>query len=203
MKSYYRALILTINFNVLTVIPPNPNRHPESCGPAICSVTPMKEFNLTHLSALVVEKHHPMRAMLREILRELGITKIYDAADPKTGFEKFNNESPDLVLIDWAPNFDGLGLLNKIRTDPESLNPFVPVIMVTAHSEADRVIEARDAGMTEYLTKPVSAKRLYQRISSIVDSERPFVRISEFFGPDRRRKKTAPKGEDRRGAETG
>jgi len=110
----------------------------------------------------------------------------------------FNSEGPDLVLIDWAPNFDGIGLLNKIRTDPESLNPFVPVIMVTAHSEATRVIEARDAGMTEYLTKPVSAKRLYQRISAIVETERPFVRISEFFGPDRRRKKAEPKGQDRR-----
>ena len=144
-----------------------------------------------------------MRAMLREILRELGVNNICDAADPETGFELFNNEGPDLVLIDWAPNFDGLGLLNKIRTDPESLNPFVPVIMVTAHSEASRVIQARDAGMTEYLTKPISAKRLYQRITAIVESERPFVRISEFFGPDRRRKNASPKGEDRRGASAG
>jgi DNA-binding response OmpR family regulator len=158
----------------------------------------MKNFNLTHLSALLVEKHHPMRAMLREILRELRIRNIYDVSNTKSGFEVFNSEGPDLVLIDWAPNFDGIGLLNKIRTDPESLNPFVPVIMVTAHSEATRVIEARDAGMTEYLTKPVSAKRLYQRISAIVETERPFVRISEFFGPDRRRKKAEPKGQDRR-----
>jgi DNA-binding response OmpR family regulator len=158
----------------------------------------MKNFNLTHLSALLVEKHHPMRAMLREILRELGIRNIYDVSNTKSGFEVFNSGGPDLVLIDWAPNFDGIGLLNKIRTDPESLNPFVPVIMVTAHSEATRVIEARDAGMTEYLTKPVSAKRLYQRISAIVETERPFVRISEFFGPDRRRKKAEPKGQDRR-----
>ena len=117
---------------------------------------------------------------------------------PNPGLRCLIVRGPDLVLIDWAPNFDGIGLLNKIRTDPESLNPFVPVIMVTAHSEATRVIEARDAGMTEYLTKPVSAKRLYQRISAIVETERPFVRISEFFGPDRRRKKAEPKGQDRR-----
>jgi DNA-binding response OmpR family regulator len=89
-------------------------------------------------------------------------------------------------------------LLNKIRTDTDSGNPFVPVIMVTAHGEASRVIEARDAGMTEYLTKPISAKSLYRRIASIVESERPFIHISDFFGPDRRRKKEAFGDNERR-----
>ncbi len=158
-------------------------------GPALHPVMVMKNFDLTQLSALVVEKHPPMRSMFRGILRELGINNIEDAATPETGFEAFNQKGPDIVLIDWAPDFDGLGLLDKIRTDPNSDNPFAPVIMITAHGEADRVIEARDAGMTEYLTKPISAKSLYKRIASIVASERPFVRVSDFFGPDRRRKK--------------
>lgn len=163
----------------------------------------MQYFDLTQLSVLVVEKHHPMRAMLRAILRELGIKNIFDAGTPEAGYEKFNQNEPDLVLIDWAPDFDGIGLLKKIRTGENSNNSFVPVIMVTAHSETGRVIEARDAGMTEYLTKPVSAKRLYQRIAKIVESERPFVRVSEFFGPDRRRKKLEYGGGERRGGERG
>ena len=163
----------------------------------------MKNFDLTELSVLVVEKQPPMRSMLRGILRELGIKKISDAGTPESGFEMFIHGSPDLVLIDWGPDFDGIGLLNKIRTDPNNDNPFVPVIMVTAHSEIDRVIEARDAGMTEYLTKPISGKKLYQRISSIVDSERSFIRVADFFGPDRRRRNIEIKGEDRRGGATG
>ncbi|NQV82904.1 MAG: response regulator [Rhodospirillales bacterium] len=158
----------------------------------------MKNFDLSEMSALVVEKNHPMRAMLRGILRELGVKKIYDTATPEDGFDAFNHDQPDIVLVDWCPDFDGIGLLHKIRTDPESHNPFAPVIMVTAHSEADRVIQARDAGMTEYLSKPVSAKRLYQRISSIVESQRAFVRISEFFGPDRRRQRVGITDDDRR-----
>lgn len=163
----------------------------------------MENYNLTQLSVLVVEKHPPMRSMLRGILRELGIRKIQDASTTETGFEAFNHQQPDLVLIDWAPGFDGIGLLDKIRTDAKSNNPFVPVIMVTAHSEIDRVIEARDAGMTEYLTKPVSGKRLYQRIASIVKSDRPFIRASEFFGPDRRRREKEHMGDDRRGSAQG
>ncbi len=160
-------------------------------GPAFHPVTPMKNLDLTQLSILVVEKHSPMRSMIRGILRELGIGKIEDAATPETGFEESNHNGPDIVLIDWAPDFDGLGLLDKIRTGTNSGNPFVPVIMITAHGEADRVMQARDAGMTEYLTKPISAMSLYQRSASIVASERPFVRVSDFFGPDRRRKKEA------------
>ncbi len=167
-------------------------------GPAFHPVAPMKNFDLTQLSVLVVDNHSPMRSMLRGVLRELGIKEVHDAATPETGFEEFNHKEPDIVLIDWAPGFDGIGLLNKIRTDANSNDPFAPVIMVTAHGEADRVIEARDAGMTEYLTKPVSAKGLYQRIASIVDSKRPFIRVSDFFGPDRRRKKESFGDNERR-----
>ena len=163
----------------------------------------MKSFDLSDLSVLVVEKQPPMRSMLRGILRELGIKKIADAGTPDKGFEAFIHGSPDLILIDWGPDFDGIGLLNKIRKDTNSDNPFVPVIMVTAHGEIDRVIEARDAGMTEYLTKPISGKRLYQRISAIVESERTFIRNADFFGPDRRRRRMEFEGDDRRGSAPG
>ncbi len=163
----------------------------------------MENLNLSKLSILIVEKRPTMTTMLRGILRELGVRIIYEASTPESGFEEFNQQAPDIVLIDWGPDFDGIGLLNKIRTDADSDSPLAPVIMVTAHGEVDRVIEARDAGMTEYLTKPVSGKRLYQRIAAIVKSERSFIRNSEFFGPDRRRHKTDHSGDDRRGSAPG
>ena len=160
----------------------------------------MENYDLTQLSFLIVEKHLPMSSMLRGMLRELGVSNVYDAFSPEAGFEEFNHHLPDVVLVDWAPGFDGLGLLKKIRSDAESKSPFAPVIMVTAHGEPEKVYEARDAGMTEYLTKPISGKRLYQRISSIVKSNRNFVRASEFFGPDRRRRVKEFDGGNRRGA---
>jgi len=79
------------------------------------------------VSALVVEKHHPMRSVLRGILRELGLKKVDDVASTESGFEEFNKKEPDIVLVDWAPNFDGIGLLNKIRMDTNSGNPFSPL----------------------------------------------------------------------------
>lgn len=158
----------------------------------------MENLNLTQLSILIAEKRPNMITMLRGILRELGVRKVYEASTPESGFEEFNLKGPDIVLIDWGPGFDGIGLLNKIRKDAHSKNPLVPIVMVTAHGEIERVIEARDAGMTEYLTKPISGKRLYQRIAAVVKSNRSFIRNSKFFGPDRRRHKKEHSGDDRR-----
>src|SRR5205814_7236960 len=92
------------------------------------------------------------------------------------------------VITDWAmPIFDGLELTQMIRQPGANNNPYVPIIMLTGHSEKKRVIAARDAGVTEFLAKPISAKGLYQRILNVVANPRPFIRTRTYFGPDRRR----------------
>src|SRR3954453_18482091 len=63
--------------------------------------------------------------------------------------------------------------------------------MLTGHSEKRRVTVARDAGVTEFLAKPISAKGLYQRILNVVASPRPFIKTKTYFGPDRRRNLTS------------
>lgn len=55
------------------------------------------------------------------------------------------------------------------------------------HNEKQRVTAARDAGVTEFLAKPISAKALYQRVVNIVANPRPFIKTKVYFGPDRRR----------------
>ncbi len=66
-------------------------------------------------------------------------------------------------------------------------NPYVAIIMLTGHSEKKRVTAARDAGVTEFLAKPISAKGLYQRIVNVVANPRSFIKTKTYFGPDRRR----------------
>jgi two-component system chemotaxis response regulator CheY len=96
------------------------------------------------------------------------------------------------VLIDWAmPVFDGLKLTQMIRQADSNANPFVPIIMITGHTEKNRVTDARDSGITEFLAKPISAKALYQRIVNVVAHPRPFIRTKSYFGPDRRRNTSA------------
>jgi DNA-binding response OmpR family regulator len=74
-----------------------------------------------------------------------------------------------------------------IRQPGANANPFAPIIMVTGHTEKPRVTAARDAGITEFLAKPISAKALYQRIVNVVANPRPFIKTKTYFGPDRRR----------------
>ena len=74
-----------------------------------------------------------------------------------------------------------------IRQPGANANPYVAVIMLTGHSEKNRVTAARDAGITEFLAKPISAKGLYERIVNVVANPRPFIKTKTYFGPDRRR----------------
>jgi two-component system chemotaxis response regulator CheY len=113
---------------------------------------------------------------------------VYEAEDGAAGLEAFTHYMPDIVLADWVmPIFDGLELAQMIRQPGANANPYVPIIMLTGHSDKKRVMVARDAGITEFLTKPISAKSLYERIVNVVVRPRPFVKTKTYFGPDRRR----------------
>jgi DNA-binding response OmpR family regulator len=93
---------------------------------------------------------------------------------------------------------DGIDFTRMVRTAPDSPNPFVPIIMLTSQGAYDRVQLARDIGVTEFLIKPVTANALYSRIGNVIQKPRQFVRVSEYFGPDRRRTIKDFRGEDRR-----
>jgi CheY-like chemotaxis protein len=113
---------------------------------------------------------------------------VYEAEDGAVGLDAFTHYTPDIVLTDWAmPIFDGLELTQMIRQPGANANPYVAIIMLTGHSEKKRVVAARDAGVTEFLAKPISANGLYQRIVNIVANPRPFIKTKTYFGPDRRR----------------
>lgn len=158
-------------------------------------------YDLSRLTVLIVEKQQPMRTLFRQLLRAFGVGRIHDANGPEKGFEEFNGLRPDLVLVDWCPEFDGLGLVKRIRTDNDSCYPQVPIIMVSAFGEADHVCRAADAGISEYLVKPVSPSLLYTRIVAVIENVRPFVRTEDYAGPSRRRHKLPFTGNERRQAE--
>jgi DNA-binding NtrC family response regulator len=63
-----------------------------------------------------------------------------------------------------------------------------PVIMITGYTTQKRVAEARDAGVNEFLAKPVTARGIIDRITRIVEHPRPYIRTETYFGPDRRRR---------------
>lgn len=152
----------------------------------------MVRIDFNRLRFLVIDDNAHMRRILRTLLHGFGAREVYEAEDGATGLEAFNHFVPDIIITDWAmPIFDGLELAQMIRQPGANANPYVAIIMLTGHSEKKRVTAARDAGVTEFLAKPISAKGLYERIVNIIVNPRPFIRTRTYFGPDRRRNNSA------------
>jgi two-component system, chemotaxis family, chemotaxis protein CheY len=148
----------------------------------------MVRIDFNRLRFLVVDDNAHMRRIVRTLLHGFGAREVYEAEDGAMGLESFTHNVPDIVILDWAmPIFDGIELAQMIRQPGANANPYVSIIMLTGHSERKRVIEARDAGVTEFLAKPISAKALHQRIVNVVANPRPFIKTPNYFGPDRRR----------------
>jgi CheY-like chemotaxis protein len=144
--------------------------------------------DFTKLRFIIVDDNTFMRRMFKALLHGFGAKEVLEAEDGASGLEAFMTYQPDVVILDWEmPILDGLEVTRLIRQPTTSVNPFAPIIMVTGHSEKRRVHMARDAGVNEFLVKPISSKALYDRILAVVASPRPYIKTRSYFGPDRRR----------------
>ncbi|RAK64252.1 response regulator [Phenylobacterium kunshanense] len=141
------------------------------------------------LRILLVDDNQFIRVMVREILRSVGVQKIYEARDGAEGLQIMRDHEVDVVMTDLSMQpLDGIDFVRLLRNSPDSPNMMAPVIMITAHSTLARVKEARDAGVSEILTKPLTARGVIERLHQAIEFPRPFVRCDDYFGPDRRRK---------------
>jgi CheY-like chemotaxis protein len=130
-----------------------------------------------------------LRVLLTEILRAIGVRPVFEANDGAEALAIMRSNPIDIVMTDLAMQpLDGLDFVRKLRNSRESPKPTAPVIMITGHSTQRRVTEARDAGVKEFLSKPVTVRGVLERIARVVESPRAFVRSDDYFGPDRRRR---------------
>lgn len=158
----------------------------------------LPKYDISGLTVLILEQQSLMRDLMKQVFREFRVKNAHITDDVDVAFQIFCEADIDLILTDWSYGIDGMGFLKNVRMHEDSPNPYVPVIVVTANTEIDHVFVARDTGMSEYLAKPVSAQLIYSRICATIDSTRQFVRAGGFFGPDRRRRRAAFQGSDRR-----
>jgi CheY-like chemotaxis protein len=143
--------------------------------------------SISDIHVLVVDDNRQMRFLVRCLLRAGGIVSISEAETAVQAFAIMRARPVDLVVVDWLMQpIDGLAFTRMIRLDDDSPNPYVPLLMLTAHTEASRVAAARDAGVTGFVRKPISARALFDRVSIALTDTRMFIRTDSFFGPDRR-----------------
>ena len=141
------------------------------------------------LKVLIVDDNQHMRVLLGEILRALGVRHIYEAGDGAQGLQMMRNEPVDIVMTDLSMKpLDGIDFVRLLRNSPDSPGHKCPVIMITGHSTHQRVQEARNAGVNEFLAKPLTARGVIERLNQVIDHPRAFVRTTDYFGPDRRRR---------------
>jgi CheY-like chemotaxis protein len=141
------------------------------------------------LRILVVDDNRYIRILLCEILRAVGVREIHEASDGAEGFQALQNWPIDIVMTDLSMQpLDGIDFVRMVRNSPDSPNTMVPVVMVTGHSTLAKVAEARDAGVNEFLVKPLTGRGVIERLTQVIEHPRPYIRSTDYFGPDRRRR---------------
>jgi CheY-like chemotaxis protein len=144
--------------------------------------------DLSSLSILIVDDNKSMRSIASAALKSIGVRHITEAADGASALAVLRNHDIDLAIVDFSMRpLNGIEFTRLVRNSPDARQPYLPILMMTGHGDKTRVNEARDAGVTEFMVKPITAKALIDRMQAIIMRPRPFIRTVDFFGPDRRR----------------
>ena len=161
------------------------------------------DYDISDINVLIIDDNRYTLSMLREMLRWLNVRNVNFA---KNGKEALSIKvETDLVFCDLHMEpISGMEFTNLVRANKTAYSKTTPIIMLTGHTERERVIHARDIGSSLYLAKPISVRRLYQAITQIIDSSQSFIETDSYIGPDRRRRTVPLENledvlEDRRG----
>lgn len=121
-----------------------------------------------NIKILIVDDFSTMRRIIKNLLRDIGFNNTDEAEDGNAALTKLRNSDFDFVVTDWnMPNMPGIDLLRNIRADA-NLNK-LPVLMVTAESKRENIIEAAEAGVNGYIVKPFTAVTLKEKLDKIFE----------------------------------
>jgi len=145
------------------------------------------------LSVLVADSNNFSRSLIAEILRSLNISNVSSARSEEMAREFLVDRPIDVILLSWEDGdaFDGLRFVREMRRTGDQRVRRLPVVLITAGLTRQTVISGRDAGVDEFLAKPISPIAMRQRLEMVIETPRPFVDCAVYLGPCRRRKNPA------------
>lgn len=127
----------------------------------------MSDWSNKHV--LLVDDIKSMRSMIRGLLFKVGLHKVSDAADGFEALSVLKQEKIDLIVSDWnMPKMDGLELLKAVRADDKYKD--IPFLMITAENRKENVVDAIQAGTSEFIAKPFTDGTLREKIDKILKS---------------------------------
>ena len=116
------------------------------------------------MKVMIVDDSAVMRKIVMKALMEAGHTDLVEAADGKEALSKAGDV--DVVFTDWnMPVMMGIDMLRAIRADPDLKH--IPVLMVTAEAQKENIIEAVQAGVSNYVVKPFTSDALLEKLQKI------------------------------------
>ena len=120
------------------------------------------------MKVLVVDDFSTMRRIVKNLLRDIGYNNVVEAEDGKQALKIVKQDSIDLVITDWnMPNMTGIELLDELRKDYGFDE--LPVLMVTAESRKEQIVQAAQAGVNGYIVKPFNATTLKEKLDKILN----------------------------------
>ncbi|EAR60561.1 Chemotaxis protein CheY [Oceanospirillum sp. MED92] len=120
------------------------------------------------MKILVVDDFSTMRRIIKNLLRDLGMTNVQEADDGQTALPILKQGGIDFLVTDWnMPGMTGIDLLKEVRSDPNLAH--MPVLMVTAEAKKEQIIAAAQAGVNGYVVKPFTAAVLKEKIDKIFE----------------------------------
>jgi DNA-binding response OmpR family regulator len=148
----------------------------------------LDDDKMAHLRVLVADPIQQMRKIIHNILtHNMGVEEVVEVNNGEKALEALQDRPCDVLILDAAMRpLGGIELARRIRHNEEKVDPFIPIIIVSDTPVLGEVMGARDAGVTEYLAKPLSAKILELHMRALMKHPRPFVKAESFIGPDRR-----------------
>ena len=121
-----------------------------------------------NMKILVVDDFSTMRRIIKNLLRDLGFNNTSEADDGSTALPILQSGNFDFLITDWnMPGMQGIDLLKAVRSDDKLVK--LPVLMVTAESKRDQIVEAAQAGVNGYIVKPFTAVTLKEKIEKIFE----------------------------------
>lgn len=158
------------------------------------------DIDLSPVTVLIIDDSRYARSFMKSALFSFGVRTILEAGDGPAGIEILRDKKVDLVVVDYDMDpMDGVAFTRLVRSGDEVACTQVPIVMVSGQAEMEIVMEARNAGITEFLVKPISADSLFRRVRSALVNPRPFVATDSYVGPCRRSvDRPQPEGAERR-----
>ena len=118
------------------------------------------------MKIIIVDDMVTMRRIVKNVLKQLGFSNIDEAENGQDGLQKLKSSKYDFVVSDWnMPVMTGIDMLRAIRAD-EQLKA-IPVLMVTAEAQQKNLVEAVQAGVSNYIVKPFTAETMQEKLAKI------------------------------------